>query len=68
MTEQSTSDSVPDERTPDAVRQSWANRRRDKIVAEIQRNRRGEYAVPTWVLAVVLALLVAGWVVLVALS
>jgi hypothetical protein len=36
------------------------NRRRDKIVAEIERNRRGENRVPTWVLAVILlALIVA---------
>jgi hypothetical protein len=34
--------------------------RRDRIVAEIESNRRGEYTVPTWVLALVLAALVGG--------
>jgi hypothetical protein len=39
---------------PSEQRQSWLDRRRDKIVAEIQANRRGEYTVPTWVLVVAL--------------
>jgi hypothetical protein len=39
--------------------------RRERIRAEIERNRRGEYRVPTWVLALVLGLFVAGWVALV---
>jgi hypothetical protein len=43
---------------------SWIDRRRDKIVEEIQRNRRGDYRVPTWVLAALLATIVAGWVAL----
>ena len=34
-------------------------RRRERIVAEIERNRRGDYRVPTWVLALVLAAMVA---------
>lgn len=46
-------------------RRSWIDRRRDKIVEEIQRNRRGEYVVPTWVLA---AALIAMIVVLIALA
>ena len=33
---------------------SWIDRRRDKIVAEIQANRRGENRVPTWVLTLCL--------------
>jgi hypothetical protein len=37
-------------------------RRREKIVAEIQRNRRGEYKVPTWVLTAALVLVVGAWV------
>jgi hypothetical protein len=32
--------------------------RRDKIREEIEANRRGEYVVPTWVLAVALMLMV----------
>jgi hypothetical protein len=42
--------------------------RREKIAAEIARNRRGEYAVPTWVLALVLVLFVAAWATWVVLS
>jgi len=43
---------------------SWLDRRRDRIVAEIQRNRRGEYKVPTWVLASTLAAILATWLAL----
>jgi hypothetical protein len=39
--------------------------RRDRVRAEIERNRRGEYAVPTWVLALALGLFVAGWIALI---
>jgi hypothetical protein len=35
------------------------DRRRDNIIAEIERNRRGEHSVPTWVLALVLVAMVA---------
>jgi hypothetical protein len=41
-------------------RKSRLDRRRDKIVEEIQRNRRGEYTVPTWALAALLVAIVAG--------
>jgi hypothetical protein len=44
------------------VRESWMMRRRRKIREEIERNRRGEYTVPTWVLALLLVAIVAGWV------
>ncbi|MDR7274574.1 hypothetical protein [Catenuloplanes atrovinosus] len=40
-------------------------RRRERIVAEVQANRRGEYRVPTWVYATILGLIVAGWVIFV---
>jgi hypothetical protein len=43
------------------ARHSRVQRRRDRIVAEIQRNRRGEYRVPTWVLAAILVAFVAAW-------
>lgn len=43
-------------------------RRQDRIVEEIQRNRRGEYRIPTWVLVVILLALVGGWVALIALT
>jgi hypothetical protein len=50
------------------ARRSRIDRRRERIVAEIQRNRRGEYKVPTWVLAAVLLAIVAGWAALVIFS
>ncbi|MBQ1047174.1 hypothetical protein KBX50_01595 [Micromonospora sp. C51] len=55
----------PEPPAPDAQRQGWLERRRDKVRAEIERNRRGEYTVPTWVLAVALALIVGAWVALI---
>jgi hypothetical protein len=55
-------------RGPDRTRQNWVDRRRKKIADEVERNRRGEYRVPTWVLAVALALIVGGWLALVLLS
>jgi hypothetical protein len=45
---------------PDVLRDR-ARRRRDRIRDEIRRNREGGHRVPTWVLAAVLALLLAGW-------
>nr|WP_230394563.1 hypothetical protein [Plantactinospora alkalitolerans] len=50
------------------MRQNRVERRRAKIREEIERNRRGEYKVPTWVLTVTLVLVVAGWLALVFLS
>ncbi len=35
-------------------------RRRARIIEEVRRNRAGEYTIPTWVLAVILVVLVAG--------
>ncbi|MEV7328234.1 hypothetical protein [Micromonospora sp. NPDC093244] len=49
-------------------RQSFLERRREKIRAEIERNRRGEYTVPTWVLALALVLIVGGWLALIFLA
>jgi hypothetical protein len=46
-------------------RKSRLDRRRDKIAEEIHRNRRGEYTVPTWVLAALLLAIVAGFAALV---
>lgn len=46
------------EQTPEKdsfdVKAGYLQRRREKIIAEIQANRRGEYTVPTWVLTVLL--------------
>jgi hypothetical protein len=53
---------------PEDVRLSRLARRRHKIRDEIERNRRGDYRVPTWVLALALVLLVGGWLALVLLS
>ncbi|MFG3417903.1 hypothetical protein ACIBTZ_29090 [Micromonospora sp. NPDC049460] len=47
------------------ARQNWVERRREKIRAEIERNRRGEYTVPTWVLALALVLIVGAWLALI---
>ncbi|MET7376069.1 hypothetical protein ACPXB5_23950 [Micromonospora arida] len=49
-------------------RQNWIERRREKIRAEVDRNRRGEYTVPTWVLALALVLIVGGWLALIFLA
>ncbi len=43
---------------PEDVR-GRVDRRRDNIVAEIERNRRGEHLLPTWALALVLVVMVA---------
>ena len=56
------------ERTPDEVKANFMQRRRDKIVDEIQRNRRGEYTVPTWVLAAILIAIVGGFIALLVLT
>jgi hypothetical protein len=50
------------------AREAWLVRRRNKIKEEIERNRRGEYRVPTWVLAAILVAIVAGWAALIFLS
>ncbi|MFC7550085.1 hypothetical protein [Plantactinospora sp. GCM10030261] len=52
----------------DGRRQTWVERRRNKIAEEIARNRRGEYTVPTWVLALALVLIVGAWVALIVFS
>ncbi len=67
MTEPDPAEPRP-ERTIGDVWGARVQRRRDRIVEEIQRNRRGEYRVPTWVLTAVLVLLLAGWAALIVLS
>jgi hypothetical protein len=62
--------------TPDTRRRSFADarhdrrvsrweRRRQKIREEIERNRRGENKIPTWVLVVALLVVIAGWAALI---
>lgn len=53
---------------PYTAHYSRVQRRRDKIREEIERNRRGEAAIPTWVLALILAVLVGGFAALVIFS
>ncbi len=50
---------------PSTAKASRLQRRREKIIAEIQRNRRGEFTVPTWVLAAALAVVLVGWALLI---
>jgi hypothetical protein len=59
------SSNEPPEVTPHDVRANFMQRRRDKIVAEIQANRRGEYTVPTWVLTTILLAIIAAFAALV---
>ncbi|HET6532525.1 MAG TPA: hypothetical protein VFH03_18205 [Actinoplanes sp.] len=40
-------------------------RRRDRLSAEVRRNREGGHRFPTWLLALVVAVLAAGWLYLV---
>jgi hypothetical protein len=69
MTEQTPDDKTPGEgerpapQTPPYVPDRWL-----RVRAEIERNRRGEHRVPTWVLAAALAVLVGGFVLLAALT
>ena len=45
-----------------APSERWLDRRRRRIREEIARNRRGEAAVPTWLLAVLLVVVLGGWI------
>jgi hypothetical protein len=53
------------ERSLEDVMWGRVERKRDRIRAEIQRNRSGGHRVPTWVLVVVLGLVLAGWLYLI---
>jgi hypothetical protein len=56
------------ERTAEDVMWGRVERKRDRIRAEIQRNRAGGHKIPTWALAAVLALFLAGWLYLIVTS
>ena len=60
----------PSDERPDPLKppDNWMQRRRDRIYEEIQRNRRGEYVVPTWVLAAILLAIVGGYIALLIVS
>jgi hypothetical protein len=66
------SNPTPDPTPPDprdvipGIRPASRKSRRDKIREEIEANRRGEYVVPTWVLALALLLMVGTLAALVA--
>jgi len=47
-------------------RRGRLERRRERIRAEIRRNREGGHRVPTWVLAAILGIVLAGWIYLIA--
>ena len=51
----------PRERTVEDVLWHRVTRKRDRIRAEILRNREGGHRVPTWVLATLLGLFLVGW-------
>jgi hypothetical protein len=55
----------PPERTFDDVIRARVDRRREKIRAEVRRSRDGGHRIPTWVLATVLGLILAGWLYLI---
>jgi len=49
------------ERTAEDVLWGRVQRKRDRIRAEIRRNRAGGHKIPTWVLAAILAAVLLGW-------
>ncbi|GIF26195.1 hypothetical protein BJ973_003465 [Actinoplanes tereljensis] len=53
------------ERTADDVAWGRLQRRRDRIRAEVRRNRAGGHRIPTWALAAVLGLFLLGWLILI---
>jgi hypothetical protein len=65
-------ESVPERDAPPytrpRAREDWLTRRRRKIQEEIERNRRGDYKIPTWVLATLLVAIVTAWILLIVLS
>ncbi|MEV0897492.1 hypothetical protein [Actinoplanes sp. NPDC049802] len=60
--------SEPSERSESEVRFRRAERRRERIYRDIQRDRAGNHRIPTWWLAAILALLLAGWAYLIVTS
>jgi hypothetical protein len=54
------------ERTAEDVLWGRVQRKRDRIRAEIARNRGGGHRIPTWVLAAILGLALLGWLLLIA--
>jgi fatty acid desaturase len=50
------------------TRPGFWQRRRDKMVAEIERNRTGGHRVPTWVMALAVVAMLAAWALVIALA
>jgi hypothetical protein len=59
--DQPASGAAPRERTAQDVLWSRVERRRERIRADIRRDRAGGHPVPTWAPTALLALLIAGW-------
>ena len=55
----------PVERSAEDVAWGRLERRRERIRAEIRRNRQGGHRIPTWVLAALLAAILIGWIYLI---
>jgi hypothetical protein len=58
----------PPERSVDDVLWGRVRRKRDRIRAEVHRNRRGGHRIPTWALTAVLVALLLGWLCLIVAS
>ena len=58
-------DQPPPERTQEDVLWGRAQRKRERVRAEITRNRAGGHKIPTWALAGVLAVILLGWLYLI---
>jgi hypothetical protein len=56
------------ERTAEDVLWGRVHRKRDRIRAEVRRNRAGGHKIPTWALAATLGLFLLGWLVLIVTS
>ena len=52
----------------DANRPGFWQRRRWKMVADIERNRAGGYRVPTWVMALAVVAMLVAWALVIALA
>ena len=61
-----TPQSHPGQPDPDArFRRSRVDRRRDRIRKGVQQSRNGRQVVPTWLMATILGLILAGWLYLI---
>jgi hypothetical protein len=54
--------SDPAKRSLEEAMRARAQRRRERVHADIRRNRKGDHRVPTWVLAVVAGMILAAFV------